>query len=162
MPAVRRGRSIVAQVKIGKPEEGQMMRYRVALAVCGVLLAGVGVAAAQPVVPDVGGLWIMTTTITDGNFVDQARIGQGTNLYCAQSEEAMMCESQDGKILLTGGLDGGGVQLKGNWGTEAIHMTLYGGLVNSTLMQGHFEAQIAVGLGAYQASGEWKAIKVRN
>ena len=52
--------------------------------------------------------------------------------------------------------------MRGTWGSEAIHVTLYGALVNSTLMQGHFHADIAVGLGAYQALGEWKAIKVRN
>jgi hypothetical protein len=153
---------------------------KVALAVCAMVLGlGVGAAVAQPVypiyypiypvqpvqvlpvqVPDMAGRWIVTTTVTNGNAVDQARLGQGTELYCAQSGTAMTCQSLDGKVILTGGFDGAAVQMRGKW-SDAIRMTLDGALANSTLMQGHFDALIAVGLGAYQASGEWRAIKVR-
>ena len=68
---------------------------RVALAVCAIVLGlGVGVAAAQTIfypvypvqvqpvqvvpvqVPDLGGRWVLTATVTNGNFVDQARIGR--------------------------------------------------------------------------------------
>lgn len=153
---------------------------KVALAVCAITVGlGVGAAVAQPVypiyypvypvqpvqvvpvqVPDLGGRWILTATVTNGNFVDQARIGQGTELYCAQSGTAMTCQSLDGKVVLTGGFEGAAVQMRGKW-SDAIRMTLDGGIANSTLMQGHFDALIAVGLGAYQASGEWRAIKVR-
>ena len=40
-------------------------------------------------------------------------------------------------------------------------MNMDGGIANTSLMHGHFDAFIAVGLGAYQASGEWRAIRVR-
>jgi hypothetical protein len=153
---------------------------KVALAVCAIVVGlGVGVAVAQPVypiyypvypvqqvqvvpiqVPDLAGRWILTTTVTNGNAVDQARLGQGTELHCAQSGTAMTCQSLDGKVILTGGFEGAAVQMKGKW-SDAIRMTLDGALASSTLMQGHFDALIAVGLGAYQASGEWRAIKVR-
>jgi hypothetical protein len=35
-------------------------------------------------------------------------------------------------------------------------------VANPTLMRGHVDADIAVGRGACQASGEWRAIKVRD
>jgi hypothetical protein len=152
---------------------------RVALAVSAMAMMlglGVGAAAAQPVyypvypvqpvqvvpipVPDLAGRWILTTTVTNGNAVDQARLGQGTEVYCAQSGTAMTCQSLDSRIILTGGFEGAAVQMRGKW-SDAIRMTMDGALASSTLMQGHFDALIAVGLGAYQASGEWKAIKVR-
>jgi hypothetical protein len=151
---------------------------KVALAVCAMMLVlGVGAAVAQPVypiyypvypvvqvvpvlTPDLAGRWIVTTTVTNGNAVDQARLGQGTELFCAQSGTAMTCQSMDGRVILTGGFEGAVVNMKGKW-SDAIRMTLDGALANSTLMQGHFDANIAVGLGAYQASGVWRAIKVR-
>ena len=149
------------------------MRYSVALAVFAVLLARVPVAVAQPVGADLSGHWVLTTTVTDGNPVDQARIGQGADLYCGQSATAMTCWSRDGNILLTGRRNSAGVQMRGKWEpegmhitlsgeSESIHMTLDGRVVNSILMQGHFDADIAVGLGEYKASGEWRAIKAGN
>jgi hypothetical protein len=146
------------------------MQYGVVSAVFAVVLAGVGVAVAQSVGSDMSGHWVMTTTVTHGNSVDQARIGQGTDLYCGQSATAMTCWSRDGNILLTGRRDGAAVQMGGRWepegiritfdgGSNTIHMALDGRLINSTLMQGQFEADIAVGLGDYKASGEWRAMK---
>jgi hypothetical protein len=139
-----------------------------ATAVVVVVLAGVGVAVAQPAGSDLSGHWIMTITVTRGNSVDRARLGQGADLYCGQSATAMTCWSRDGNILLTGARDGAAVQMKGKWEpegiritleSEAIQMTLDGRLVNSTLMQGHFDADIAVGLGDYMGSGEWRATR---
>ena len=142
-----------------------------ATAVVVVVLAGVGVAVAQPAGSDLSGHWIMTITVTRGNSVDQARLGQGADLYCGQSATAMTCWSRDGNIILTGARDGAAVQMKGKWEpegiqitltgeSEVIQMTLDGRLVNSTLMQGRFDADIAVGLGEYKASGEWRATRV--
>jgi hypothetical protein len=157
---------------------------RVTLGVLAVLLGlGVGVAGAQTnptyqiqinppypaepypaqqqvvQVPDLSGRWILTTTVTNGNYVDQGRIGQGADLVCAQSGSALTCQSRDGRTVLTGAVEGAAVHLRGAWGSDAIHMRMVGGVANSTLMQGHFDANIAVGLGAYQASGEWRAVR---
>jgi hypothetical protein len=147
------------------------MVHRVALAVFAVVLAGAAVAVAQPTGSDLSGHWIMMITVTRGNSVDRARLGQGADLSCGQSATAMTCWSRDGNILLTGARDGPAVQMKGKWEpegiritleSEAIQMTLDGRLVNSTLMQGRFDADITVGLGDYKASGEWRAIKAGN
>jgi hypothetical protein len=135
-----------------------------------VVLAGLGVAVAQPAGSDLSGHWMMTITVTLGNSVDRARLGQGADLYCGQSATAMTCWSRDGNIILTGARDGAAVQMKGTWEpegiqitltgeSETIQMTLDGRLVNSTLMQGRFDADIAVGLGEYKASGEWRATR---
>jgi hypothetical protein len=138
-----------------------------------VALAGVGVAVAQPAGSDLSGHWIMTITVTVGNSVDRARLGQGADLYCGQSATAMTCWSRDGNIILMGARDGAAVQMKGKWEpkgiqititgeSEDIRITLDGRLANSTLMQGHFDADITVGLGDYNASGEWRAVKAAN
>lgn len=151
---------------------------RVALAATAVaVMLGAGVASAQPLyqvqisplqplqvqpviqVPDLSGHWILRTTVTNGNYVDQSRIGQGEDVFCAQSGAALTCQSRDGSVVLTGGLEGASVRLRGAWRSDAIHMRLVGAVANSTLMQGHFDADIAVGLGAYQASGEWRAVR---
>ncbi|HET8998749.1 MAG TPA: hypothetical protein VFP86_03795 [bacterium] len=144
-----------------------------ATAVLVVVLAWVGVAVAQPAGSDLSGHWIMTITVTQGNSVDQARLGQGGDLSCGQSGTLMTCWSRDGNILLGGARDGAAVQMKGRWEpegiritltgeSEVIRMTLDGRLVNPTLMQGYFDADITVGLGDYKASGEWRAMKAGN
>jgi hypothetical protein len=84
------------------------------------------------------------------------------DLYCVQSGATMTCQSPDRRIILSGGFDGAAVQMRGTWGSDAIHMRLDGTVANPTLMRGHFDADITVGPGAYQASGEWRAIKVRD
>ena len=140
-----------------------------ATAVFVVVVAGV-VAVAQPPSSDLSGHWMMTITVTQGNSVDQARLGKSADLSCGQSGTLMTCWSRDGNIILGGARDGAAVQLKGRWEpkgiqvtitgeSEDIRMTLDGGLVNSTLMQGHFDADIVVGLGEYKASGEWRATR---
>jgi len=145
---------------------------KVALAVCAVVLGLSTGAVAQPIyiiqpqipspiqTPELSGHWILTTTVTNGNFVDQARLGQGTELVCAQSLSAMTCQSLDGKVTLTGESEGAAVRMRGTW-SDAVRMRMVGALANSALMEGHFDAVISVGLGAYQASGEWRAVKVR-
>jgi hypothetical protein len=151
-------------------QEEHLMGYRVVLTVVAVVLAGVGIAVAQPTAPDLSGHWIMTITVTRGNSVDQARLGQGADLYCGQSATAMACWSRDGNVFLTGGREGAAVRMRGKWEPQGIRVTLYGEsdaiqmaldgrLVNPTLMQGHFDADIAVGLGDYKASGEWRAVR---
>lgn len=149
------------------------MGHRVALAVFVVVLAVGGVAVAQPAGSDLSGHWMMTITMTHGNSADQAKLGQGADLYCGQSGTIMTCWSSDGYILLTGKRDGAAVQMSGTWGprgldityfgeSSTIHMILDGRLVNPTLMEGHFDADIILGWGDYNASGEWKATKAGN
>ena len=144
-----------------------------ATAVFVVVLAGVGVAVAQPAGSDLSGHWMMMITVTQGNSVDQARLGQGADLSCGQSGTLMTCWSRDGNIILEGARDGAAVQMKGRWEpegirititgeSELIRMTLEGRLVNPTVMQGRFDANIVVGLGDYKASGEWRAVKAAN
>ena len=136
-----------------------------------MVLGRSAVAVAQPVyiiqppqqqiivAPTLSSHWILTTTVTNGNFVDQARLGQGVEVVCSQSGAALTCQSLDGKVVLTGGFDGAFVRMGGSW-TDAIRMKMVGALANSTLMEGHFDAVISVGLGAYQASGEWRAVRI--
>lgn len=136
------------------------MRYSVALAVFTLVLAGVGVAAAAPMAPNLTGHWVVATTVTEGNSIDQARIGNSADLYCVQSGEAMTCHSQDASIYLRGALEGSTVRMFGVWRGDGIQVTLDGALVNARQLQGHFATDMAVGWGDYQASGEWKADKV--
>ena len=93
---------------------------KVTLAACAIVLGlGVGAAVAQPVyypvypvqvqpvqvvpvqAPDLSGRWILTTTVTNGNAVDQARLGQGIEVFCAQGGAALTCRSRDGNVVLT-------------------------------------------------------------
>src|SRR5262249_15784752 len=144
---------------------------KVAFVVCATVLGLAAGAAAQPVyiiqpppqqivvAPTLSSHWILSTTVTNGNYVDQARLGQGVRVVCGQSAATVTCQSLDGKVVLTGGFEGAVVRMGGTW-TDAIRMKMVGALASATLMEGHFDAVISVGLGAYQASGEWRAVRI--